>query len=547
MRSLPIVKTGLILLLGALALLSTGCISIKSGQTVVTQRAPGVATLGATFCISDYDQSHYDTCNPSNVEEVDSRGPGANTDGDDFSSPLNFQMLVAFRVPDGVTAPASFPSDAQDTTFTFSQSYTNGLTAAYPRVPGEHWVGYISGFKNNLDPANDPDDRGFAVHAEFGLPPAADGGPFPGPLKYRIAAGLRALNSSSESGNPVACDGSGTLPTICADAPANTPATSTSPGIFPADLQKPVSDFGVLAGSQATAGQGGVATVSFPVKYADGGGLGAKTLAMTASTTLPGGSATPGATTMQVQPNGTQTMNVNVAVPAAAALGDYKVTLTASNGSPAITRSNTGTLTVTDQVSPVVRISTPPNGSRFTFGQAVAADYGCTDQTNASGVKSCVGPVANGARIDTGSLGSKVFTVNTSDNSGNTAAATNTYTVRPRPAPSVSMPFTFGRLVPKTALTFVQVKSIPKGSTLTVRCKGKGCPVRKTFRKRNAKKNVTLKTFFPKSYPAGTMIEARVTKTGSVTAIRRTIFRKNKRPISAKLCLPPGAKKPRKC
>ena len=162
-------------------------------------------------------------------------------------------------------------------------------------------------------------------------------------------------------------------------------------------------------------------------------------------------------------------------------------------------------------------------------------------------MKSCVGPVANGARINTRSLGSKQFTVNASDNAGNTSASTTTYRVRPRPAPPISMPFSFARLVPKTALTFLQVKSIPKGSTLTVRCKGKGCPVRKRFRKRNAKKNVTLRTFFPKSYPAGTTIEARVSKTGSVTAIRRTIFRKDKRPISAKLCLPPGAKKPRKC
>src|SRR4051794_5118985 len=377
MRSSHMTRTGLVVLLGALALLATGCISIKSGQTLVTQRAPGVATLRATFCISDYDQDHYITCNAGDVEEVDSRTGGANTDGDDFSSPLSFQMLVAFRVPDGVTAPQSFPSDARDTTFTFSQSYTDGMTAAYAPVAGEHWVGYISGFKNNLNPASDPDDREFGVQAEFGLPSAADGGPFAGPLKYRIAAGLRALNSSTESGDPVVCPDPA-HPTICADTPANTPAATGTPAVFPANLEKPVSDFGVLAGNRATAGQGGTATVSFPVKYADGGGLGAKNLSLTASTTLPGGSATPGATSMQVQPGGTHTMNVNVAVPAAAALGDYRVTLTASNGSPATTRSNTGTLTVADQVSPSIRISTPPNGSTFTFGQAVAADYGCT-------------------------------------------------------------------------------------------------------------------------------------------------------------------------
>jgi hypothetical protein len=227
---------------------------------------------------------------------------------------------------------------------------------------------------------------------------------------------------------------------------------------------------------------------------------------------------------MRVQPGGTRTMNVNVAVPPAAALGDYKVTLTAKNGSPATTRSNTGTLAVADQVSPSIRISTPRDSSTFTFGQAVAADYDCTDQTNASGVKSCAGPVANGALIDTGSLGAKLFTVNSSDHTGNTSAATTKYTVSPRPAPLVSMPFTFARFIPKTALTFLQVKGIPKGSTLTVVCKGKRCPIKKRFRKANAKKNVTLKTFFPKKYPPRTMIEARVVKTGSITAIRRTLF-----------------------
>ena len=118
-------------------------------------------------------------------------------------------------------------------------------------------------------------------------------------------------------------------------------------------------------------------------------------------------------------PGTTDSMSVTVAVPAAAPLGDYTVTLTASNGSPATKRSNTATITVADQVAPSIRISTPQNGSRFTFGQAIAADYGCSDQTNASGVQSCSGPVANGARIDTGSLGRKLFTVNSSDNAGN--------------------------------------------------------------------------------------------------------------------------------
>jgi len=322
MRSALTTRTILAVVLGALALFGSGCISILSGENVVTQRAPGVATLGATMCISDYDADHYGNattpfpnCTRAGVQETDNGcHPGEpappNTfcvaDGDDLSNPIKAQVLVAFRVPNGVSEPQSFPSDAQDTTFTRSQSYTDGLTALFNAVPGQHWVGYISGFKNNLDPANDPGDRVFAMHAEFGLPSANDGGPFPGPLKYRIVAGLRGLDDITQSGDPVMCDGSN-HPTLCADSPTNTPPA------FPADLSKPVSDFGVLAGSKGVAGQGGRATVTFPVKYVDGGGLGAKDLALSAATTLPGGSATPGAKTLRVTPGSTNSMSVTVA------------------------------------------------------------------------------------------------------------------------------------------------------------------------------------------------------------------------------------------
>src|SRR5215218_10109590 len=99
MRSAHITKTGLAVLLGALALLSTGCISIKSGETVVTQRAPGVATLGATMCISDYNQSHYPDCNRGNIQETDNGchpgDPGGGfcfADGDELSSPVSAQV-----------------------------------------------------------------------------------------------------------------------------------------------------------------------------------------------------------------------------------------------------------------------------------------------------------------------------------------------------------------------------------------------------------------------------------------------------------------------
>jgi hypothetical protein len=415
------------------------------------------------------------------------------------------------------------------------------MNARYTAVPGEHWVGYVSGFLK-INPQTTPTDREISFHAEFGLPTAADGGPFAGPLRWRMAAGFRQLSDQTQVASPIDCTA---FLTFCADSPPNAPPD------FPTDLPpKTVSDFGVLGGSHATAGQGGTATVSFPLKYSDAGGLGAKDLSLTASTTLPGGTVQPGATTIHMAPNSTSTMNVTVAVPAASPLGDYKVTLTAANGSPATTRSNSGTITVADQVAPSIRISTPRQGATFTFGQNVPSDYGCTDQTNASGVRSCAGPVAPGAKIATRSLGAKSFTVTASDNAGNTSTQTDTYTVKPRRRPNATFSFVFdGRTSKSLRLTVLLLKHIPKGSKVTVTCKApkhKRCPVRKPFVKRKAAGTVKLKRFVPKTYLSGTVLQGRVVKKGTTTAVATLTVRRNNIPALKTLCLPAGAKKPQK-
>ncbi|MFN2471169.1 MAG: TolB family protein [Gaiellaceae bacterium] len=75
-----------------------------------------------------------------------------------------------------------------------------------------------------------------------------------------------------------------------------------------------------------------------------------------------------------------------------------------------------------DTTAPAIVINTPTNGAVYALGQQVRADYACTDA--GSGTTSCTGTVANGAFINTSSLGNKTFTVNaTSDVVGNTASA----------------------------------------------------------------------------------------------------------------------------
>src|SRR5215207_4961093 len=112
MRSALIVRTGLVVLVGALALLATGCISIKTQGAAQSRGTPGVVTLGGSVCVSDYDGDNYQTCRVSTpLAEADnwachgtSCGLGANGDGDDSDSDRTGQLLVAFRVPEGSVA-----------------------------------------------------------------------------------------------------------------------------------------------------------------------------------------------------------------------------------------------------------------------------------------------------------------------------------------------------------------------------------------------------------------------------------------------------------
>ncbi|MGN6558028.1 MAG: hypothetical protein ACTHLH_08480, partial [Solirubrobacterales bacterium] len=89
---------------------------------------------------------------------------------------------------------------------------------------------------------------------------------------------------------------------------------------------------------------------------------------------------------------------------------------------------------------PVINIVSPAGGATFTLGQAVTANYSCTPQEIAS-IESCAGPVANGALIDTSTVGQHSFTVEAEDNTGGTSSKTVKYTVlSPAPVPGPPPP-----------------------------------------------------------------------------------------------------------
>jgi Ca2+-binding RTX toxin-like protein len=82
-----------------------------------------------------------------------------------------------------------------------------------------------------------------------------------------------------------------------------------------------------------------------------------------------------------------------------------------------------------DTTAPAADIVTPPDGAVYARNQTVGADYSCEDEAEGSGLKSCEGTVAKGQPIDTGSLGTKTFTVRATDNAGNASFVAHTYTV----------------------------------------------------------------------------------------------------------------------
>jgi sugar lactone lactonase YvrE len=81
-----------------------------------------------------------------------------------------------------------------------------------------------------------------------------------------------------------------------------------------------------------------------------------------------------------------------------------------------------------DTAAPTISVVSPADQAVYTIGQAVTASYTCADI--GSGITACTGSLSSGTAIDTSAIASaKTFTVNATDNVGNTFAKTVTYSV----------------------------------------------------------------------------------------------------------------------
>jgi len=82
-----------------------------------------------------------------------------------------------------------------------------------------------------------------------------------------------------------------------------------------------------------------------------------------------------------------------------------------------------------DGTAPAITIASPADGASYLLGSTLLADYSCEDEPGGSGLASCIGPVADGASLDTSTVGPRSFTVTAADEAGNAASLTHDYAI----------------------------------------------------------------------------------------------------------------------
>jgi hypothetical protein len=138
------------------------------------------------------------------------------------------------------------------------------------------------------------------------------------------------------------------------------------------------------------------------------------------------------------------------------------------------------------------------------------------------------------------------------DNDGAPAEASQVVHVEPKPLEPLS-PFPLVHVSGSVSARGAHIRRLvvqaPSGATVTVRCHGGGCPVRRQVKKAPATGRPSFLRFrrFERTLRPHAVLRILVTKPGTIGKYTRLTIRAGKQPLRSDLCLRPGAKRPSRC
>jgi major membrane immunogen (membrane-anchored lipoprotein) len=154
-------------------------------------------------------------------------------------------------------------------------------------------------------------------------------------------------------------------------------------------------------------------------------------------------------------------------------------------------------------------------------------------------------------------VGSHVVRLSVTDAAGRSSSVAETIGVIP-PAASLLQPFPVVRITGSETAHGVRIGlftvQAPTGARVTVRCRGRGCPVKPqsviaTARAGKHRAGSVLIVFkrFQRSLRVGAVLEIRVTRAGQIGKYTRFVVRRGKLPSRLDTCLSPAGVKPMAC
>lgn len=327
---IPLPRTLLCLTALTLAgVLLSGCAFFKDGSLQLSQPV-GIGSVRVHFELCSVGEGEAE-CEPS--DEEGQQG----------------QQLLGFAVPAGATAPATITAapkagGAQPIVYTRNDQVGAALVAEAEGTPETPWppagaqvIGYISEvIAESPTPLQE-----WTVDAEFGLPPAADGGASAAPFPVTIADGWRAVSAAPNlpATRPLDCtEGEGKIPIEALISQCYVEEGKTL-GVSDLKIQAPKTTT-AFPGAQAklTFGLDAASSVAPPPSF----GLGGTTTLRGASVSISERVFTPGKVGGASFRAPLATRQLRVTVPKKAKPGTYEVTLTGTApGGGAVTATTT--------------------------------------------------------------------------------------------------------------------------------------------------------------------------------------------------------------